>query len=58
MVNLTDCKTAQEALDKVAQQSGYMDIPAKIIIHKSEVVGIDFIYGEAIHKWKKPRVEK
>jgi hypothetical protein len=55
MINLTACKTAQEALDKVAQQSGYLDIPATLIFHKSEITGIDLKFGEAILKWRKPR---
>ncbi len=55
MVNLTDCKDHKEALDKFAREVGYMDIPAKIIVHKSEIAGIDFIMGEAVLRWRKPK---
>lgn len=58
MINLTTCKTAQEALDKFAQGVGYMDIPAILLFHKSEITGIDFKWGEATLKWRKPKEEK
>ena len=55
MVNLTACKTAQEALDKIAQSVGYMDAPATLLFHDSKITGIDLKFGEAIVKWRKPR---
>jgi hypothetical protein len=58
MVNLSTCKSAQEALDKVALAYGYADIPATLIFHKSEITGIDMKFGEAILRWRKPRSEK
>jgi len=57
MINLTDCKTAQEALDKCAKAIGYADIPGKFIFHKNEIVGLDFKFGEAVLKWRKKRQE-
>jgi len=55
MINLTTCKTAQEALDKWALAVGYQDIPAKLLFHDSKITGIDFIQGDCITKWRKPR---
>jgi len=55
MTNFTDCKTAQEALDRWALAVGFQEIPATLYFHKNEVVGIDFKYGEAVTKWRKPR---
>jgi hypothetical protein len=58
MVNLTDCKTAQEALDKFARSVGCADIPGSLIFHKNEITGIDFKLGEAVLKWRKPKKEE
>ena len=58
MINLTSCKTAQEALDSLARTVGYMDCPATLIFHKSEIAGIDVKFGEAILKWRKPRKDE
>jgi hypothetical protein len=58
MPNLTTAKTAQEALDKWAQDVGYQDCPAKLYFHDSKITGIDFIKGECITKWRKPRDDK
>jgi hypothetical protein len=55
MPNLTACKTAQEALDKWALDVGFQDCPAKLSFHDSKIVGIDFIKGECITKWRKPK---
>ena len=55
MVNLTNCKTAQEALDKIGQQAGYLDVPATLIFHDSKITGIDLKFGDAVLKWRKPR---
>ena len=55
MINLTACKTAQEALDQWGQAVGYQDIPAILHFHKSEIAGIDFVQGECITKWRKPK---
>jgi hypothetical protein len=55
MVNLTTAKTAQEALDKWAIAVGFQEIPARLHFHKSEIVGIDFIQGDCITKWRKPK---
>lgn len=58
MVNLTNCRIAQEALDKWALSVGFQEIPARLHFHKSEIVGIDFIQGDCITKWRKPKEDK
>lgn len=58
MINLVNCRTAQEALDKIAQQAGYLDIPAMLIFHKNEITGIDLKFGDAVLKWRKPKEDK
>ena len=58
MTNLTQCKTAQEALDKWGLAVGYQDCPANLYFHKGEITGIDFIHGDCITKWRKPRDER
>jgi len=35
-----------------------MDIPAVLLFHKSEITGIDFKWGEAVLKWRKPRKDE
>jgi hypothetical protein len=55
MVNLTACRTAQDALDTVAKQFGFMDIPATLIFYDNKITGIDMKFGEAILKWRKPK---
>ena len=57
MINLIDCKTAGEALDKIAKESGYADYPAQIYVHNSETTAIDFKIGDFILKWRKPKKE-
>jgi hypothetical protein len=55
MINLTNCKTAQEALNEVAKQIGFGNGPAQVFFHKNEVVGLDFKIGEWVVQWRKPK---
>ena len=53
--NLTTCKTAQEALEKIAVGYGYADVPVKVIIHNSIVTGLDIPIGDVMVKWRKQK---
>ena len=57
MINLTNCKTAQEALNEVAKQIGFGNGPAQLFFHKNEVVGLDFKIGEWVIQWRKPKID-